>query len=50
MPDSWKLLDGLSCEDHCGVVLPPGFLGLDNVVPDRFVLDKEPCLVEGGTS
>ena len=41
-----QLLDGLSREDHRGVVLPPGFLSLDNIAPDRFVLDKEPCFVE----
>ena len=41
-----KLLDGVRCENHRGIVLPPGFLCGDDVAANRLVLDEEPCFVQ----
>src|SRR5580698_26986 len=45
-PRFLKLFDGLCSKDHRRLVLAPGFLRLYHVIPNRLVLDEEPCFVE----
>src|ERR1700683_1260482 len=45
-PRFLKLFDGLRRQNHRRFMLAPCLLRLHHVIPDRLVLNEEPCLVE----